>query len=163
MLYVGMGILGLMLLAGGGLYAYRENLRSKPSPMWVPITLRPDISMEDQKRLAVEIEENLGKDDTLRQVVIDMDLQVQYGLPDQDAAVKELERRLFVKISTEATPEGNVPSINVGVRGTGREKKISGDAATRIARHVWRMLGIDPETGLPLGDPSLDVDPAGTF
>ncbi len=158
MLYVGLGILGLMLLTGGGLYAYREHLRGKPHPVWVPIPLRADISMENQKALAREVEEKLRRGEILRQVVIDADLQTKYGVPDQDAAVKELGERLFVEIGTVATPEGNVPSLNVGVKGTGHEKQASGDAATRITKDVWRMLGIDPETGMPLGQPDPDAD-----
>ncbi len=161
MLYVGLGILGLMLLTGGGLYAYREHLRSKPHPIWVPIALRADISMEDQKHLATEIEKNLRRDEVLRQVVIDTELQTKYGVADQDAAVKELEQRLFVEIGSVSRPEGNVPSLNVGVKGNGHEKQASGDAATRIVLDVWRLLGIDPETGKPLETPQ--ANPAETF
>lgn len=153
MLYVGLGVLGLVLLTGGGLYGYREYLRSKPAPIWVPLALRADISMADQKTLAEQLDEKLRTDTILRQVVIDADLQKGFNLPSEDAAIKELERRMFVKAGTAVTPNGTVPSINVGVEGTGREKEVLGKAATRLIKDVWLMLGIDPDTGQPLQAP----------
>ena len=150
MLYAGLGVFGLVLLVGGGLYGYREYLRGKPSPIWVPIALRADISMEDQGKLAEEIEQRLRNEDLLRQVVIDADLRTKFGSVDEEAAVKELEKRLFVKVGTANTPEGSVPSINVGVNGTGHEKKVLGDAAVRLNKDVLRMIGIDPATGKPV-------------
>lgn len=147
MLYAGLAVFGLVLLVGGGLYGYREHLRSKPAPIWVPLALRADISMEDQSKLAEELETKLRNEDLLRQVAIDADTQSQLKLPSEDAAVKELEKRLFVKAGTANTPTGTVPSVNIGFNGNGHEKKATGDAATRIIKDVWKMLGIDPETG----------------
>ena len=153
MLYAGLAVVGLVLLTGGGLYGYREVLRNKPAPIWVPLALRVDISMEDQGKLAKEIEGRLRNDELLRQVVVDAGLQSKFGSPTEDAAVKELKGRLFVKVGTADTPQGTVPSINVGVNGTGRERDASGAAATRLIKDVWKMLGIDPDTGKQLERP----------
>ncbi len=150
MLYAVLAVVGLVLLTGGGLYGYREYLRSKPAPIWVPLALRADISMEDQEKLAKEIEERLRTDEILRQIAIDVHLQEKFNQPDLDAAVKELENRLFVKVGTADTPNGSVPSINIGVKGTGGEKEVLGEAAGRLIKDVWKMLGIDPETGQPV-------------
>jgi hypothetical protein len=161
MLYAGLAVVGLVLLTGGGLYGYREYLRGKPAPIWVPLALRVDISMEDQSKLAKEIEDRLRNGDLLRQAVVDTGLQAKFGSPSEDAAVKELEQRLFVKVGTAVTPEGTVPSINVGVNGTGGEKEILGVAATRIMQDVWKMIGIDPETGKTIektGDAPAPMD-----
>lgn len=153
MLYAGLAVVGLVLLTGGGLYGYREYLRSKPAPIWVPLALRADISMEDQNKLAKEIELRLRNEDVLRKAVQDAGLQTKFGSATEDAAVKELEKRLFVKVGTAVTPQGTVPSINVGVKGTGREKAVLGDAAGRLITEVWKMLGIDPETGKAFNQP----------
>jgi len=153
MLYAGLAVVGLVLLTGGGLYGYREYLRSKPAPIWVPLALRADISMGDQEKLAKEIEARLRTDEVLRNVVLDAGLQTKFGSPTEDAAVKELEKRLFVKVGTAETPQGTVPSINVGFTGTGREKEATGAAATRVIKDVWKMLGIDPETGKAINQP----------
>jgi hypothetical protein len=75
--------------------------------------------------------------------------------------VKELNRRLFVEVGSADTPNGSVPSINVGVAGIGHETKLLGEASMRIIRDVWRMIGIDPETGKPIN--SENASPLGGF
>jgi hypothetical protein len=55
-----------------------------------------------------------------------------------------------VEVGSADTPMGSVPSINIGVSGIGREGDVLGEASMRIIRDVWRMIGIDPETGKPL-------------
>ncbi len=109
--------------------------------------------MEDQNKLAEKIEEGLRRDGILRQVVIDEDLERKFNSTSQEAAVKELESRLFVKVGTADTMNGTAPAIHVGVNGTGREKEVLGDTAQRIIRDVWRMIGIDPDTGKALEQP----------
>jgi len=153
MLYAGLAAFGFVLLAGGAYYARKQYYASKPAPIWVPLALRVDISMEDQGKLAKEIEDRLRNDELLRQVVVDAGLQSKFGSPTEDAAVKELKERLFVKVGTADTPQGTVPSINVGVNGTARERDASGAAATRLIKDVWKMLGIDPDTGKQLERP----------
>jgi len=162
MLYAGLGIFGLMLLAVGGYLGLREYRLGKPAPIWVPVPLRVGIPMEDQEALAKKIEDKLRDDALLRQVVIDANLQQGFEQPTEDAALEELKRRLFVKVGTAQTPQGiSVPSINVGVDGTRREKKVLEDAAIRMIKDVWRMIGIDPETGRPVNQPSGEI-PADT-
>lgn len=161
-LYAGLAAFGLVLLAGGAYFARKEYYLSKPAPIWVPLALRVDISMAEQSKLAEEIEERLRDEELLRQVVIDAGLQSKFGSPTEDAAVKELKDRLFVKVGTVDTPQGTTaPSINIGVKGNGHEKEATGDAASRLIKDVWKMIGIDPETGIPLERPAAGT-PAGT-
>jgi hypothetical protein len=134
----------------GAKYARKEYFLRQPDKVWVPLALRADISMAEQKKLAEQIEGKLRSDEMLRQVVIDVGLQEKFKQPSQDAAVKNLERRLFVEVGSADTPAGTVPSINIGVKGTGHEHEILGEASTRIIRDVWRMIGFDPDTGQPL-------------
>jgi len=153
MLFAGLGIMVLALLVGGGLYGYRDFLRSKPAPIWVPLPLRADISMAEQEKMAKEIDTRLRTDEILRQIAIDVDLQKKLKQPSLNAAVKELDRRLFVKPGSADTPSGTVPSINIGVNGNGHEKEVLGETATRIIKDVWKILGIDPVTGQPINQP----------
>jgi hypothetical protein len=104
MLYAGLGIFGLMLLAVGGYLGLREYRLGKPAPIWVPVPLRVGIPMEDQEALAKKIEDKLRDDALLRQVVIDANLQQGFEQPTEDAALEELKRRLFVKVGTAQTP-----------------------------------------------------------
>ena len=58
-----------------------------------------------------------------------------------------------MEIGTAETPNGSLPSINVGLSGTGHEKAVLEDASIRIIKDVWLMLGIDPTTGKRLDQP----------
>jgi hypothetical protein len=150
MLWAALGAVGLVVMLFGAKYAKREYHLRQPSKIWVPIALRADLSMEDQKALAKQIEEKLRSEEILRAVVADVGLQEKFKQPSEDAAVKELNRRLFVEVGSVDTPDGSAPSINIGVAGIGHESKLLGEASMRIVRDVWRMIGIDPETGKPI-------------
>ena len=149
-IFAGLGAVGLVVMFFGALYAKREYHLRQPDKKWVPITLRADISLEDHNKIAEEIDEKLRADEILRSVVADVGLQEKFNQPSEDAAVKELNRRLFCEIGTTDTPKGSVPSINVGISGIRHETKLLGDTSTHIARIVLKMLGIDPDTGKPI-------------
>ncbi len=162
MLWAALGAVGLVLMFFGARFAWREYHLGKPSRIWVPIALREDISMEEQKKLAEQIGEKLHTDAILRKVVTDVGFQQKLGLPTEDAAVKELDHRLFVEVGTAKTPSGGqVPSINVGVSGIGHERELLGEASMRIVKDVWRMLGIDPTTGKRIDQAA--PEPPGSF
>lgn len=150
MLWTALGAVGLVVLFFGARYAKSEYHLRQPAKIWVPVALRADLSMADQKKLAEEIKAKLRTDEILRAVVVDVGLQKKFNQPSEDAAVKDLERRLFVEVGSADTPMGSVPSINIGVSGIGREGDVLGEASMRIIRDVWRIIGIDPETGKPL-------------
>lgn len=158
-LWAVLAVVGLTVMFFVARYAKREYHLRQPSKIWVPIALRADLPIADQKKLAEQIEVKLRTDEILRAVVLDLGLQVKFNQPGQDAAVKELSRRLFVEVGSADTPYGSVPSINIGVSGIGHESKLLGEVSMRIIREVWLMIGIDPETGKPSksGDtPPLD-------
>ncbi len=134
----------------GARYAKREYHLRQPDKRWVPVPLRADFSMADQKKLAAQLEEKLRSEEILRAVVVDVGLQAKFKQLSEDAAVKELNRRLFVDVGTADTPNGAVPSINIGLSGTGHEADILDEASMRIIKDAWRMLGIDPETRKPI-------------
>lgn len=155
MLWAVLGCVGLIVMFFGARYAKREYHLRQPSRIWVPLALRADFSMEDQKKLAEEINASLRTDEILRAVVMDLNLREKFKQPGEDAAVKELDRRLFVEVGSADTPNGSVPSINIGVSGIGLEADILSETSMRIIREVWRMYGIDPETG-------KQIDPGNT-
>jgi len=161
MLWAVLGVVGLVVMFFGARYAKREYHLRQPSRIWVPLALRADLSMADQKKLADEINTSLRTDEILRAVVMDLNLREKFKQPSEDAAVKELNRRLFVEVGSADTPNGSVPSINIGVAGIGLEKDLLGEASMRIIRDVWRMIGIDPETGKQI-DPGT-APPSNSF
>jgi hypothetical protein len=150
MLWAVLGVVGLVVMFFGARFAKSEYHLRQPAKIWVPVALRADLSIADQKTLAGQIEEKLRTDEILRSVVVDVGLQQKFKQASEDAAVKDLNRRLFVEVGSADTPTGSVPSINIGVAGIGREGDVLGEASMRIIREVWRMIGVDPDTGKPI-------------
>jgi len=159
MLWAVSGVVGLVALFFGARFAKSEYHLRQPAKIWVPVALRADLSIADQKMLAGQIEEKLRTDEILRAVVVDVGLQQKFKQASEDAAVKDLNRRLFVEVGSADTPTGSVPSINIGVSGIGREGEVLGEASVRIIRDVWRMIGIDPDSGKPF-EPGKTPPPA---
>lgn len=145
-----LGVVGLVVMFFGARYAKRQYHLSQPDKVWVPVPLRMDLPMEEQINLAKQIDEKLRTDEILRTVVIDVGLKEKFKQPSEDAAVKELSRRLFVEVGTYETPMGFVPTINVGVAGIGHENTVLKETSIRVVKFVHLMNGIDPETGKPI-------------
>lgn len=161
MLWAVLAAVGVALLGGGAFYGLKEYRANKPDKIWVPLPLRADLSMEDQKELAENIEAELKKDERLRIFVSDLGLKEKFNVADDVAAAKELEKRLFVEVGSADTPEGSVPSINIGVRGIYRENELLREMSMRIIREVWEMVGIDPDTGMRKEDNGSQDIPGG--
>ena len=155
MLWIAFGVVSLVLMFFGAKYARHQYYLGKPDKVWVPLPLREGISVADQKKIADQIREKLHTDTILRKVVIDVGLKEKFKQPTEDAAVKELARRLFVEVGSAETPNGSMPSVNIGLSGIGHEHAVLGEAATRIIKDVWVIIGIDPITGKRLEQPSL--------
>lgn len=148
MLWAVLAAVGVALLGGGAFYGLKEYRANKPDKIWVPLPLRADLLMSEQKELAENIEAELKKDERLGIIVSDLGLKEKFNAADEDAAAEELGERIFVEVGSADTPEGSVPSINIGVRGIYSENELLREISMRIIRDVWVMIGIDPDTGM---------------
>lgn len=145
MLFAVLGGVGFLLLAIGGYFARKEYYNNKPSKIWVPLPVSVELLYEDQKKLADQIEEALRADDILLQVVRDAGLQEKFKQASEAEAVEDLGQRLFVEVGTADTSMGQLPSINIGVKGRHREKPALEAASMSVIKEVWKMVGIDSE------------------
>ncbi|WP_411826533.1 hypothetical protein [Luteolibacter sp. AS25] len=150
-LWAALAVVGLALIGGGGLYGYREFSQGKPANIWVPIPLNLETPLDEQENIASKIDTELRKDEILKKVISDLGLVGKFGVSGEDAALVELKKRLFVEVGLTETHVGPMPSINVGMKGTRREAELSTEMTERVAKDVFRMIGIDPETGRPFG------------
>jgi hypothetical protein len=143
--WIVLGLVAVLLATGGGVFALRVYKQNRPQPIWVPLPVNPELTVEKRGELAAEIKKNLLKPDVLIQVSKDLNLARVMEMPTDEAAANEISQRLFVDVGEAAAPTGGtVPSINIGIRGKRKDTELSGKIAMRLMQDVWKILGIKP-------------------
>lgn len=142
--WIALGVLSVILMVGGGGFAYWTYKQNRPNPVWVPLLINRELTDDKRQEIAIDLKEKLSKSEILNKVSSDLGLARKWNLPSDESAAQEIAKRLFVKIGEADTPEGKLPSINIGVEGSRREAAISGEIALRLMKDVWQLLGIKP-------------------
>ena len=142
--WIALGVLSVFLLVGGGGFAYWTYKQNRPNPVWVPLLINRELTDDKRQEMAIDLKEKLSKSEILNKVSSDLGLARKWNLPSDESAAQEIKKRLFVKIGEADSPEGKLPSINIGVEGSRRETAISGEIALRLMKDVWQLLGIKP-------------------
>lgn len=140
MVVVLIGIVGLF----GAREAWRAYQNEKPAPVWVPIPVNPESPIEKQEAAMEDLKVKLKEPAVLIGVVEDLGLRQTWGLSSDEDAVRELERRMFVRTGTIDTRMGPAPAIHVGVNGKLKERSDSERISVRLVEDVWPILGIEP-------------------
>lgn len=144
--WIALGVLSVILVIGGGGFAYWTYKQNRPNPVWVPLLINRELTEGKRREIAIDLKDRLSKPEILNKVSIDLGLARKWHLPTDESAAQEIAKRLFVKVGEADSPEGRVPSINIGVEGSRREAVISGEIALRLMKDVWQLLGIKPPT-----------------
>jgi hypothetical protein len=142
--WIVLGVVGIILTAGGAMLALRQYRQNRPAPVWVPMPLNSEVPEEKIKALVKDLKEKLSKPEVMLKVSKDLSLSSKWSLASDDAAAKELTKRLFVKIGETEAKDGKVPSLNIGVSGPEKDREISTNITKRIMQDVWPILGIKP-------------------
>ena len=142
--WIALGVLSVILMVGGGGFAYWTYKQNRPNPVWVPLLINRELTDDKRQEIAIDLKEKLSKSEILNKVSSDLGLARKWNLPSDESAAQEIKKRLFVKIGEADSPEGKLPSINIGVEGSRREAAISGEIALRLMKDVWQLLGIKP-------------------
>jgi hypothetical protein len=142
--WIVLGVVGIFLMAGGAYMALQHHRQNRPAPVWVPMPLNSEVPEEKIKALVKDLKEKLSKPEVMLKISKDLGLSNKWNLVSDDAAAKELTKRLFVKIGETEAKDGKVPSLNVGVSGPEKDRDVSTNIAKRLMQDVWPILGIKP-------------------
>lgn len=134
----------LILMFGGGIYAFSNYKQGRPHPVWVPMPINPEVPEEKREEIATSLKAKLSSDEVLIQVSKDLGLPAKMKVSSDAAAAEEVRKILFVKEGEMESPRGRIPSINIGVKGKARDHKLSGEISMRLMEDVWKILGIEP-------------------
>jgi hypothetical protein len=135
----------MALILGGTAVAYKSYKGNRPSPIWVPMPINPELPVEKRAEAAKELKAHLTKPEILIQVSKDLALPKAFGVSSDEQAANEVAKRMFVDVGEADSAMGTkVPSINIGVRGKAKEQELSGKIAMRLMQDVWKVLGIKP-------------------
>ena len=139
------GVVAVLVVLGGGGFAYRTYKQNRPQPIWVPLPLNPELPAEKRTEIAAELKKSLTKPAVLIQVSKDLSLPKVLGVATDEAAANEVAQRMFVEVGEADAPTGGkVPSINIGIKGKRKDQDVSGKIAMRLMQDVWKTLGIKP-------------------
>lgn len=138
------GVVAMLLMGAGGYFALKTYKQNRPSPVWVPLPVNPELPMAKRDEIIADLKAKLSEREVLIQVSKDVGLIGKWGLVSDDAGAVEIGKRLFVRPGDADTPMGKVPAIHVGVNGKRKDREVSGQIAMRLMEDVWKILGIKP-------------------
>lgn len=139
------GVVVMILVLGGGGFAYKSYKENRPNPIWVPMPINPELPGDKRIEIAKELKELLKKPELLIQISKDLGLPKALQLPTDELAADEVARRLFVNVGETDSANGvKVPTINIGVTGMRKERVISEKIVMRLMEDVKKIIGIKP-------------------
>lgn len=138
------GVLFVLLLAGGGYARFAYN-RNQPDRIWLPLKL-PE---SDLKPVSKKLDEALRKPALLSTIVKELSLVSKFNVPNEEAAVAELSKRMYVEVGEAFPPSDRTPSINVGVAGKRKEHALLDEISKRLSKEVSALFGIKQPTAGP--------------
>ncbi len=138
------GLVFIVLLTGGGYFAYRSYQQNRATRIWLPLPT-PEVSVEQRREMTVMLNEKLKDPILLEAVCKDSGYAKTMGLASDEEGAKDLLKRFFCEIGTADTPGGKVPSINVGFSCKVKEFSKMGDVTNRLRKDILLILGL-PES-----------------
>ncbi len=55
------GVVAMMLMLGGGVFAYSTYKQNRPHPMWIPLLLNPALPGEKRQEIAMRLMQDVWK------------------------------------------------------------------------------------------------------
>jgi hypothetical protein len=146
----------VVCLLGGATVAgvWWNHRQNKPDKRWVPLEFNPDLSEAQRQESVAHMRESLLTDAILTGVVRDCDVQGEWELPSEEAAVAELRKRVFIDAGERMVKGMPVATLNIGFRGTVGQKDYLDRLAGRLMEDVLRMIA--PQAGSSSAGPSID-------
>ena len=138
------GVVAMLLMGAGGYFALKAYKQSRPSPVWVPMPINPELPVAKRDEIIAELKAGLSEKERLVLVSKDVGLRAKWDLPSDEDGAEEIASRLFVREGEADTPQGKVPAIHIGIKGKRKETKVSGEIAMRLMKDVCDILGIEP-------------------
>lgn len=142
--WIAVSVAAVMLLVGGGAFAYYTYKQNCPAPVWIPLQINPGVSAEKRDQIVKDLKAQLSKFEILIKVSKDVGLKRKWHLGSDEEGAAELGKRLFVKVGEADFPMGKAPSLNIGVTGKYKEREVSGEITARLMDDAWKFLGINP-------------------
>lgn len=140
--WIAIGVVTISVMMGGAFFAFKTYKANRPHPIWVPLPINKELTLKKREEIAKDLKEKLIEPEVLRAVCNDLQLTKKWGLSSEDETVKQLSKRLFVKVGEADTNEGRVPSINIGVSGKKKDVEVSSEVAMRLIKEVQEIIGI---------------------
>ena len=131
-----------LLLAFGSGFGFWTIRQNRPYPVWVPLPLNPEFSVQQRVEISKELRKKLAEPEILIQISKDLKLPERLGVASDEAAANEIAKRLFVDIGEVGTPKGPIPALNIGFTGIKKDKRLSEDMSLQLMKEVMKIVGV---------------------
>lgn len=129
-----------MLLMGAGAFGYRFYQQNRNTRIWLPLPI-PAATSEQRQEMAATLRKKLSDPALMGAVCRDSGYAGTKGL-SADEATKDLLGRLFVETGTADTPNGKVPSVNVGFNCKVKDFEKMKKPTNRLRDDIMKLLGV---------------------
>ena len=109
----------MVLVAGGGAFAYRTYRLSRPiHAVLLQFPIPTETSPDERKSAAKAVRQKLRDPALLIRVSKDAGLKKKLRFATDEAAANDLDKRLFVELGEADTAQGRMYAINIGLNCT---------------------------------------------
>lgn len=134
------GLVFLVLLVGGGYFAYRTYQQNRTTRIWLPLPT-PKMTVEERRQTTASLLEKLSDPVLMAAVCRDAGYAKTMDFASEEEGTKDLLKRLFCEIGTADTAQGKVPSINVGFSCKVKHFGKMGEVTNRLRKDILEILG----------------------
>jgi len=105
----------MVLVVVGGAVGYRSYRRNRPiHPVLLQLSLNPEAPAEARAAVMKLVKQKLSEHELLVRVSKDVELTRKMKFASDEAAAADLGKRLFVEQGENDTPNGRMPTLNIG-------------------------------------------------
>ncbi|MCF7674431.1 MAG: hypothetical protein K9N23_08035 [Akkermansiaceae bacterium] len=133
------GLVFVVLLMGGGYFAYRTYQQNRTTRIWLPLPMS-EVAVEQRRETTTLLKKRLSDPLLMEVVCKDSGYAKTMGFASDEEGSKDLLKRFFCEIGT--TPDGKLPAINVGFSCKVKDFSKMGPVTNRLRKDILRILGL---------------------
>lgn len=136
----------VVLFLGFGYWGYRTYQQNRSTRIWLPLPAL-EATSEQRREMVDTLTNKLTAPDAMAAICRDSGFAKTFGFASEEEATKNLLTRFFCEVGTADTPNGKVPSVNVGFSCKVKEFHNMDKVTNRMREDILKILGVPEPSG----------------